>query len=622
MMLNANNLPSFLSDVRNKVNFTPFVGKSLQQEIDHFDEVFLDSKNSYFVFYAVWIYSLLEENAKANFLVNIDKLSTSSQYRSHISKEFEKIGVFHIDFSDCHSPLGSFSRKDESFFEEIEKEVYEILLDSYSHEQIAEVLKLKEEFLPARKKKNYHDSFLEIANLRDVALRGDEALSNSYQKTSINLDFQKKLQRKVGELSQKLEDLHRDNERINDRYHSIVRSRSWRMMKLTHPFADVIKSIFFTNRGRYKDLKPSSPNNKEFIVDITHIYKKDLKTGIQRVVRAVLSEFETLLSKEWELRVVYLGSNNMYKYCDSKKILVPKKGDVFLGLDLNSRISQCETMFEVWRNAGVRLNFVVYDILPILYPEWWDFDVSIAHKRWLRSVLKYSDSVACISQVVADEVIEFCSLDSCPENISKKVHSFHLGANLESSSPSVGIPEGFAEHKVNMLRYDTFLMVGTVEPRKGHLEVLEAFNWLWAKNHKVNLIIVGKPGWMMDEFLLRIKSHALLGQSLFYYDRASDEFLEVLYKESTCLIAASKAEGFGLPLIEAARYGLPIIARDIPIFREVAGEFATYFSDDKLSSVVLSWLDSYRNNAHIHSKGMGFYSWEESSKQMLSILKT
>ena len=61
-------------------------------------------------------------------------------------------------------------------------------------------------------------------------------------------------------------------------------------------------------------------------------------------------------------------------------------------------------------------------------------------------------------------------------------------------------------------------------------------------------------------------------------DRASDEYLEKIYVASSCLIAAAEGEGFGLPLIEAARHGLPIIARDIPVFREVAGEHVYYFA--------------------------------------------
>lgn len=75
----------------------------------------------------------------------------------------------------------------------------------------------------------------------------------------------------------------------------------------------------------------------------------------------------------------------------------------------------------------------------------------------------------------------------------------------------------------------------------------------------------------------------------------SDEYLEQIYGAAACLIVASIGEGFGLPLVGAAQYqyNVPIIARDIPIFREVAGEHAFYFdgmSAHDLSDVIDEWL--------------------------------
>jgi glycosyltransferase involved in cell wall biosynthesis len=100
-------------------------------------------------------------------------------------------------------------------------------------------------------------------------------------------------------------------------------------------------------------------------------------------------------------------------------------------------------------------------------------------------------------------------------------------------------------------------------------------------------VIVGKETWKhlpdserrtLPETVRKLKEHPELNKRLFWLEDASDEYLQEIYKVSTCLLAASEAEGFGLPLIEAARYKLPIIARDTPIFREVAGEWAFYFS--------------------------------------------
>ena len=70
----------------------------------------------------------------------------------------------------------------------------------------------------------------------------------------------------------------------------------------------------------------------------------------------------------------------------------------------------------------------------------------------------------------------------------------------------------------------------------------------------------------------------------------------VIYRHATALIAASRAEGFGLPLIEAAAYRVPLIVRDIPVFREIAGEHAYYFvgcTAESLGDELRVWLGLY-----------------------------
>ena len=162
-------------------------------------------------------------------------------------------------------------------------------------------------------------------------------------------------------------------------------------------------------------------------------------------------------------------------------------------------------------------------------------------------------------------------------------------------------------------------MVGTIEPRKGHREVLDAFELLWERNVEVNLVIVGKEGWMVGELTNRIRGHHKKNVNLYWFNGISDAYLEKIYAASTCLIAASHGEGFGLPLIEAAQHGIPILARDIPVFREVAGKNATYFKAEKaeeMSEAIISWLKEYHNSTHAKSNGMKYLTWKESTKTL------
>jgi glycosyltransferase involved in cell wall biosynthesis len=128
---------------------------------------------------------------------------------------------------------------------------------------------------------------------------------------------------------------------------------------------------------------------------------------------------------------------------------------------------------------------------------------------------------------------------------------------------------------------------------------------------------------MVDDLLEKIKASKEYNQKLLWLESISDEYLEKVYAASSCLIAASEGEGFGLPLIEAAQHKLPIMARDIPVFREVAGEHASFFnaaSPEELAHSVSSWLYQYENNAHVKSDAMPWLSWKESATALCEII--
>ena len=166
-------------------------------------------------------------------------------------------------------------------------------------------------------------------------------------------------------------------------------------------------------------------------------------------------------------------------------------------------------------------------------------------------------------------------------------------------------------------------MVGTIEPRKGHRFVLAAMEELWRNGNETQLVIVGKEGWRSHDITRSISENPRLGKRLFWLPRASDELLEQLYAQASALVAASANEGFGLPLVEAAQHGLPIIARDIPVFREVAGDHAFYFSDDRpvpLASTFTRWFALAYQNRAPSSRPMPILRWADSAAQVVSAI--
>jgi glycosyltransferase involved in cell wall biosynthesis len=376
---------------------------------------------------------------------------------------------------------------------------------------------------------------------------------------------------------------------------------------------------------------------QRIFVDVSELSQRDAKSGIQRVTRSILHELINLSPENFNVIPVYSTTDeNGYRY--AKKFInrfVGKiqqgeddhiefqAGDIFLGLDLQHYVVDAQYRYLQFLNmAGVKIYFVVYDLLPLQLPEFFQDGTKNLHYRWLKTISQF-DGAVCISKSVADELQEWVG-SNVPERTDKfEIKWFHLGADIDNSIPTLGIPED-ADHILSQLTSNkSFLMVGTIEPRKRQNLVLEAFEYLWNEDLSVNLVIVGKKGWLTEDLCDRIRKHREYGKRLFWLEGISDEYLEKVYTASTCLIAASEGEGFGLPLIEAAQKKIPIIARDIPVFREVAGKHAFYFSvttGDELAGSIKEWITLYNDGRHPKSDDMPWLTWKESTKQLLKAI--
>lgn len=121
----------------------------------------------------------------------------------------------------------------------------------------------------------------------------------------------------------------------------------------------------------------------------------------------------------------------------------------------------------------------------------------------------------------------------------------------------------------------------------------------------------------------RIRTHSELGNRLFLVESPTDEEISALYQDASGLIFLSIGEGFGLPLVEAAHYGIPIVCSDIPVFREVAGEFATYVQLDSthnMGEAILKWWNLKQSGLIPDTHKMPKLTWEESAEQMLKVI--
>ena len=374
---------------------------------------------------------------------------------------------------------------------------------------------------------------------------------------------------------------------------------------------------------------------KTIFVDITAVYLHDLKTGIQRVVRAqLLMLLDTV--KDYRIEPVYFDAEigkyfyakdfmrNFYDIkewdCENELIEI-HKDDIFYVLDYALCVTNAfeNGFFNEIRAKGARVFFMIYDLIPILHPNFFPAEISVNHSTWLKTAASSADGLICISQAVAGDVKNFIFKNGL--KMPPVIKSIKLGCDIKATAPSYGLDKDSIEILDKIRSKPTFIMVGTLEPRKGHDAATMAFETLWRKGIDINLVIAGKVGWMVDELYEKIKKHEENGKRLIYLNFVSDELLDEIYKNSSCLIAASRAEGFGLPLVEAAIHKIPIIARELNVFKEVSNGSATFFKDDDdLAGTIERWLEDFKEDKHIKSDLIELVSWRQSTEQAYQIL--
>jgi len=406
-------------------------------------------------------------------------------------------------------------------------------------------------------------------------------------------------------------------------------------------------------------------------LDCTHTYNSGLNTGIQRVVKNIVKNAPQVAKElDAEIIPVVSVSNKYYSFYDFpkinkknnyikqflkkiytntrtfldlilplkfKKILYHPSIGIFLSksidkmlfskkIDLTKLVTlQSEDILilidSTWLNnnykqlnnlkkKNVKIVVLIYDIIPIIYPKYFTIDLIISQKDWFQKAVKYIDGYIAISNTVKNEVYVYIKNNLLPDIQKQKFDYFYLGANLSTKYEENDVAQTFKNYFKNE---NTYVTVSTIEPRKNHAFVLDAFDVLWSNNENFTYIIIGRIGWDTEELIKRIKSHKEYGKKLFLLDNVEDNELIYAYKNAKALIFASFAEGFGLPIIESLFYKLPVIASDIPIHKEIGDDKILYFDLSDIGSLVS--IIKTQNTKSVEN--FAWQDWHQSTKDLI-----
>jgi alpha-1,2-rhamnosyltransferase len=297
---------------------------------------------------------------------------------------------------------------------------------------------------------------------------------------------------------------------------------------------------------------------------------------------------------------------------------LPQNGDILLMPDKFWDYDFYNLLAKAKRDGAIIIP-IIHDLFPISHPEFYvnktHFEISF------RKLYLCADGFLCNSDNTQKSLVDYLQTQPCYQDWqSKRFDYFHLGAELDTVETNGRIRDAIKTIFANDAQ--VYLAVGTIEPRKNHVYLLNVLNILLQKGSHATLVVVGRIGWLCDEIVVSIRSHPMFGSRLFFFDDASDSELEFCYSHAKALLCPSINEGFGLPVIEAQMKGLPVFASDITVFREVAGASAAYFDNTdphSLADMLLEYEESSLFPAE-GPHGFTWLTWADSTAQMLTKL--
>ncbi len=288
--------------------------------------------------------------------------------------------------------------------------------------------------------------------------------------------------------------------------------------------------------------------------------------------------------------------------------------------------TQIRLSLEIIKNKKIDNLFVPSHVLPFIHPKKSTItihDVAWKHvpesyrllsKKYLewgtRYAVKHAKNIIVPSEVTKKDLIHFYKCDP------QKIHVIPLGfkkPDIQTSNQE----ENSILKSYNLQPKTFFLYIGRVEHKKNTDTLIKAFRIFAKENSDIKLVLAGGVGRGGKEILDSIPED--IKDRIVITGYISEEEKHILMKNAQCFIFPSRYEGFGIPLLEAMHYNLPIIASDIPTSREIANNNAHFFnpSDANELAELMGGKDFITN----HSDTLKKYTWEKAANQTLEVIK-
>lgn len=377
-------------------------------------------------------------------------------------------------------------------------------------------------------------------------------------------------------------------------------------------------------------------------IDVTNIPELAQYTGIPRVVSELIIRFvkknADIVPVSWsspdhayrilDCRALAENMESMSgnaDKCYTGEFLLPEQfeeGSVFF--EANScwhTLPNRSWLLPELKKRNIRIMVLIHDIIPVRSPQYMKDITLLRFMEFLTAHMTWADDIMVTTHAVEKDILDlFHELEMRP----KPVHVIGLGADFTAQGKkSDEAVDMSIIKKLNGRRF--LLTVGTVEPRKNHKVLVDAYEKK-ISSLDTDVVIVGRTGWGMEELMARIEGNKKYNRGIYVFSGVNDATLAKLYSMAYMVVFPSYTEGYGLPTIEALISGIPAVCSDIPVMREVGGDFCEYFpagDSTVLSDIVESYITSEEKYKKLKTRISEEYTppcWDSTVESVLKVV--
>jgi glycosyltransferase involved in cell wall biosynthesis len=277
-------------------------------------------------------------------------------------------------------------------------------------------------------------------------------------------------------------------------------------------------------------------------------------------------------------------------------------------------------MAELKRSRGFRFVVFCYDIIPLMFPQFYKAADVMAHRAYWERAFALADLIVFSSQAVKADVAEFCAARSIALG---KTAVCRLGSQIPTSPDPRPLPAGLEPNQYALL-------VSTIEPRKGHRLIYDAWLTLLEagvpQRARFKLVFAGRVGWMVGDLMQELRTDPRLQDTLMLITDADDPTIASLYRDAAFCLFPSVYEGYGLPVVEAFSFGKAVLASTGGAVPEVIDGFSPCLDPSKTEPwrvALQSWIeDPASRDAYEQRIRTAFRhpNWAEASQRFFAVV--